>query len=360
MAIGWYVSGMKRALAVIAVGLMVGIALFVRSRGQETRQAARDEKEKATLYCVQELAKVCEVLSKSERNLTVITEEAGRTLATLSSADFNRDTTVIDGWLAPQPYVDLANENRSRSGLEPLLATPSRVLARSPVVMVGSAERMKALSAECGGQVSWRCLGDNAGRGWDELGGQETWGDLRPVIADPNRSATGLLSLGEATTSYFGNSSVATNDFGDPGFRDWLSRLARTSTGVDLSGQTPLDRLLSTGPASLDVAGALEAQAGPGVTSSRDKDRLTIIYPSPLATADIVLAPISGSDPGGRLKNVLESEDAARALAEKGWRVNGQPLASGLASTATLPESAGLPRPGALQALATAWQGASR
>lgn len=351
---------MRRALAIIVVVGMIALALFIRSRGQEAKQTAADEKAKATLYCAKELDAVCEKLKADDRNLTVVTEDANRTLATLSATDFNRSTTRIDGWLAPQPYLDLVNENRSRAGVEPLFGPPSRVLARSPVVLVGWSDRLKALAPRCGGQVSWKCLGENAGTGWSDLGGQATWGELRPVVPAPDRSATGLLTAGEATASYFGNSSFATNDLSDPAFRDWLNRLATESAGVSLSGLSPIDKMLSAGPASLDVAGALEAQAAPAVAKSRDKDRLTILYPSPLATADVVLAPISGSEPGGRLQQVLESDAAAKAFAGNGWRVDGQPLGTGLSPTVALPDGNGLPKAGVLQALGTTWTEAAR
>src|SRR5690349_3312247 len=132
---------MRRALAIIGVVLMLAIALFIRSRGEASKQAAADEKAKATLYCAQELGKVCDTLKANDKNLTVVTEDASRTLSTLTGPDFNRTKTPIDGWLAPQPYIDLANEGRSRAGLDPLFGPPSRVLGRSPIVMVGSAER---------------------------------------------------------------------------------------------------------------------------------------------------------------------------------------------------------------------------
>ncbi|MBI2703832.1 MAG: hypothetical protein HYX32_00865 [Actinobacteria bacterium] len=351
---------MRRALAVLAVVVLLAMALFIRGRVQETRQTAADEKAKATLYCAEELKPVCDELKASDRNLTVVTEPATATLAKITAPDFSRSTSTIDGWLAPQPFVDAANEARARAGLDPLFTTPSRVLARSPVVMVGWADRLRALAGACGGQVSWKCLGERAGARWTDLGGQEQWGDLRPVVPAPATSATGQLTAGEAAASYFGNSAFASNDFADRGFREWMGRLARASSGVSLSKPTPLDQLLFAGPSSLDVAGAIEAQAGPSVASSRDKDRLTILYPAPMATADVVLAPISGSEPGGRLRDVLESEPSARALAQNGWRVNGQPLAAGLKPDVTLPDSSGLPRAGVLQALASAWQGAGQ
>jgi len=347
---------MRRALAIIGVVLLLAVAWFIRGRGEASRQQLADEKAKATLYCAQELGKVCDTLKERDRNLTVVTEEAGRTLETVTAADFNPEATRVDGWLAPQPFIDLANESRNRSSLEPLFGTSSRVLARSPVVMVGTSERLQKLAGACGGQVTWRCVGENAGRRWSELGGQETWGDLRPVIADPARSATGLFSLGEAATSFFGSSNFASNDFATGDFDGWLQRFASTSKGVTNSPK-PLEERISKGRSALDLTAAFESQAGPAVTSSaRANDPLTILYPSPLATADVVLAPISGSEPGGRLKDLLESDDAATALAQSGWRVDGRPTAAGINPNQPLPSGSGLPKAGVLQSLAERWK----
>jgi hypothetical protein len=351
---------MRRALAIIAVVMMIVFALWVRSRTQAENQRAADERARATLYCVKELEPVCESLRANDNNLTVVTEDAGRTLATLTSADFNPSATKVDGWLAPSTYVDQVNDIRSRGGLEPVFDPPGRVVARSPVVAVMWSDRVAALTAKCGGQVTWKCVGDQAGARWSDIGGNAEWGDVRPVVPAVATSATGLLDVAGAAGSFFGNSSYATNDFTDPTFQEWLQRLADATTGVSLSKPTPLDQMLFAGPSSLDLAGSIEASAAPAVTTSRDKDRLTILYPSPVVSADIVLAPSRGAEPGGRLKDVIESDDAARILAQNGWRVNGQPLAAGLSTTTSLPDANGLPVAGVMEALTTRWRDASR
>jgi hypothetical protein len=311
------------------------------------------------MYCVKELEAVCAELQAADRNLTVVTEDAGRTLATLTGADFNPTTTRLDGWLAPRTYIDQANDQRARAGLGPVFGPTSRVLARSPVVAVMYNDRARALAARCGGQVTWRCVGDQAGAAWSDIGGQAQWGDFHPVLPS-QATATGLHDVAGATGSWFGGSAYASNDFSDPAFQDWLDRLAGESARVALGGLTPLGRLLAVGPSALGLAGALEAEAGPSVTQSRDKDNVSILYPSPVATADVVLAPTNGAEPGGRLQSVLESDASARAFAQSGWRVTGQPLAPGLPSTVTLPDGDGLPNAGVMETLTSTWQAAAR
>ena len=56
--------------------------------------------------------------------------------------------------------------------------------------------------------------------------------------------------------------------------------------------------MLAAGPSLYDIVGTTEAEAGPRLArSARDRrDRVTLLYPAPVATADIVLR----TDRGGR------------------------------------------------------------
>src|SRR5262245_55431192 len=173
---------MKRFLAVIGALVLIGAALAIRSRSEAEDQRQADERAKATLYCAQELEPVCRTLRDNDRNLTVVTEDANRTLTTVTAPDFNPSTTRIDGWLAPRPYVDLANESRQRAGVAPLFAPTTRVLARSPLVVALWKDRQQALQAACRGDVSWRCIGDQAGKRWGEIGGSEQWGEVKAAL----------------------------------------------------------------------------------------------------------------------------------------------------------------------------------
>jgi hypothetical protein len=183
---------------------------------------------------------------------------------------------------------------------------------------------------------------------------------VKPGEPAPDTTAAGLLSLGEATASYFGSSGFASNDFSDAGFRAWFTRLVQAVPSYPVSPRTPLDDMLFTGPASFDLAGSTEAAAGPAIASSRDSGRLTILYPSPLTTADVVLAPVAGSPAGGRLMKLMQSDDAAAALAAAGWRVEGQPHAPGVPDQPELAAESNVPKAGVLQALRSLWIGVVR
>jgi len=342
---------MRRALAVVAAVAMIALAFVVRGRTSGT--ASTDGP--ATLMCVRELEAACRSLQSTNPWLKVVTEDANRTLTTLTGPDLTPETAGFDGWLVPAPFPTMVGETRERAGSGPALGDPTRVLARSPLVIAVWNDRRQALRGRCGDELTWKCIGSVAGDPWADVGGSAAWGEVKPGLPDPAQTAVGLLADGQATASWFGTSDYAANDFTDPAFRDWYERLARTSTGSGTRTGTPLEQMLTLGPATFDLAASTEAAAGPAITSSRDKDRLGIVYPSPGATADVVLAPMAGSQAGARLKTLLESPEAAAALAAAGWRVDGQPTPAGVPSTPALPTDDGLPRAGVLQALRGLW-----
>jgi hypothetical protein len=242
------------------------------------------------------------------------------------------------------------------------LAEPSAPLARSPLVLVAWNDRLAALQGVCsGGEVTWRCVGEVAGRAWTDIGGQPAWGAVKPSHARPDVTAEGLLVLSQATASYFDRTDFARNDFdNDPAFGRWFEQLERSIPSFPSPPRTPLDEMLSIGPAVFDLTGVLEAEAGPSIARSRDQARLTILYPSPATVADVVVVPVTDSSQGARLSRLLQSSEVAELLAESGFRVDGQPLADGVDAELELPADSGLPRPGVLEALRALWIGTIR
>ena len=126
-------------------------------------------------------------------------------------------------------------------------------------------DRLAAIEDDCdGGELTWKCIGKVAGDGWTTLGGEESWGNVKPGFADPASDGVGTLVLGQAAVSYFGRTDLSTADFADDGFLRWIRQLA---TAVP---QFPtFDDMLTIGVAAVDVVGTTEAQAGPGVAAWR-------------------------------------------------------------------------------------------
>lgn len=335
---------MKRVVAVVAaVGMIVG-ALWLRGRiddGGDGSGGGGGSDRAATVVCVTELAAVCEAVAADRPELEVRVEDEAvteRALVAGTAAD-------VDAWLTLAPFAQVVNEERRRVGGFPVLDEPGDVLAWSPLVLAVWTDRQAVLTERCGGEISWRCIGEVSGQAWSELGGPATWGPVKPSHPTPETTAVGLLVLGQAAGSFFGTTAYASNDFADPAFRAWFERLERGVPGFPRPPRTPLDEMLSKGPAAYDLTGTTKAEAVPEIERSRDRDRLAVLYPSPTAVAEVVLAPVAGSDAGGRVQQILSSDDASAAFAAAGWQTD----------AAGRPADDGLPAPGVLQALRALW-----
>jgi hypothetical protein len=305
---------MRRLFAVVAAAAMVAGSIAIRSRLDRREE---DRTNPLRVVCAAELGTVCDALRRTSARVTV--EAAPATADRLARAE----NPEIDGWLVPAPWPQIVDGRRR--GLPPLFADVSQPLARSPLVVVMS----RAVADRCAG--GWKCLGEAAGRG-----------QAKPGHPDPGDNALGALIVGQAAAAYFGRTvDLSTLDLDDPGFAAWFRALERATPPL-FSGGSPLDEMLGTNFAVYDAVGTIEAEAAPTLARSAVRDRVTLLYPEPMATVDVVLA---GS--GGRLREVAGGDTIRKALADAGWR-------TGAGATQTgppLPPTSGLPSPGFLDAL---------
>jgi hypothetical protein len=100
--------------------------------------------------------------------------------------------------------------------------------------------------------------------------------------------------------------------------------------------------MLGTGFAVYDAVGTLEAEAARVLATSAVRDRVTLLYPEPMATVDVVLG---GS--GSRLREVAGGDSIRKAFADAGWRMDARATQTG----PPLAPTNGLPSPGFLDAL---------
>lgn len=350
---------MKRVFAlVVAVGF-IAVAVFARGLidDRDTGTGGGGGGTPATgltIVCISELASVCEGLHDANDKLVVRVEEAQTTLDSLVSGEFQSSDVGFDAWLTVSPYPALVADQRDRALLEPALEESSEVLARSPMTLVGWNDRLAPLTDTCG-TVTWTCLGDHAAQPWPTVGGHEGWGAVKPGQAHPARSATGLLTISQAATNWFGNSDFASNDFEDPAFEAWFTRLERGVPTYPTPPRTPLDDMLQKGPSTFDVSGSPEAIAAPAVQRSRYNGALTLLYPEPMVTADVVLVPVSGSRHVDDVAKLAASDALRAALLDAGWRVPDSPLPPAARPDVVLPDADGLPRTGVVEALRDKW-----
>lgn len=298
---------MRRVLALLAAAAMVAGSVAIRSRIEEDGEGATALR----VVCAAELGPVCDRV-RGAADLTV--EAAPVTADRLATAD----DPAIDGWLVPAPWPEIVDIRRRQRSLLPLFTDAGPPLARSRLVLVVRRD----LLARCGAAAEWKCLGEQAATG-----------QARPSHANVRTNGLGVLLIGQATAAFFGRDDLSTIDLDDPGFARWF-RALELAAPPSLSGGSPLDEMLGTNFASYNAVGTVEAEAEAVLAASAIRDRAELLYPAPMATADVVLAGVG--DGARRLR-----DPARRALGEAGWRTDG----------AGLPATNGLPSPGFLDAL---------
>jgi hypothetical protein len=340
--------------AVVAV-LLVVVALLVRNSIDDDSDGGGAVR----LLCTTELEAACTRLAEQNDNVDVTVEQAGATAQSLVALP-DEQRPDFDVWLAPAPWPQIVDVQRRANQLRPIFAKPSDPIGRSPLVLVARADRVPVLQATpaCNNTVDWKCIGAVAGRSWAELGGQAAWGTVKPAHGDPTVGAVSLLVLSQATSEFLDTADYSRSDLQDNDqYLDWLSGIERAVPDLPATAASPFaEMLLALPTATYDIVGTTEAEAGPGIAEAAPDRRreLTLLYPEPVVTADVVLAPVVGHDDAadGLTGGV------AGALAATGWRVPGFDNARGVRDTPALPRGSGLPDdPGALVALQETWRG---
>lgn len=332
----------SRILALVAAVAMVAGAIVVRARLDD-----HDERTTTTLrlVCASELAAVCDDLGADAGSRVEVRVEPAIVTADRLSGLAPGLAVPLDGWLVTAPWPAIVAATRARAAADPFLDVGD-VLARSPVVLAVRPDRRDALAAACGAEPGWKCLGDEAGRPWADLpGGRVDWGRVKPGHP-PVGTAAGLAVLGAATAGFYGRSAdLSRADLEDGAYADWLRRLEEA---VPDRTATPLLTMLQR-PSLFDAVGALEAEAGPALVTAR-APKPVLLYPAPVATADVVLATTAGRA-GDLLAALASGTTGRRALARHGWRVDGVPAEDGIATSVRLPATSNLPPPDVLDAL---------
>ncbi len=347
---------MKRFAAVIAAIVMIGAAVVVRNQLDDDGGGGGGDGSPARLLCAEELEDACLEIDRERGDVEVTVEPAGVTLDFLSSApDAQLEDLGFDGWLAPAPLSVMVNRARDFASLRPAFEDAGEPRARSPLVMALRNDRRAVLedTAECGGSVGWACVGRLAGRTWSSIGGPAEWGTVTAGHPNPELSATGLLVMGQAASEFLGTTDFSTTELeSDPAFGSWFSRLEGSGSSP------PFASVLAQNFINFNVVGTTEAEAGPALAAASGdrRDATALIYVDPVATADVVLALTTTTERGGTLEDAIDSDDADRALAESGWRVDGEDLAPGVHDEPGLPDGANLPGPIGLEALEEQWR----
>jgi hypothetical protein len=346
--------------ALAAIAIVIG-ALLIRSHFIEDG-GDNGGGGPVRLLCTTELEAACTQLAEHDGDVSVTVEAAGTTAQSLVALPDNQRPD-FDAWLAPSPWAQMVDVQRR--GKRPLFAKPSDAIGRSPLVVAVRADRKTVLDASppCNNAIDWKCIGGVAGRPWTDLpGGQAAWGTVKPGYGDPTVNATSLLVLSQASSEFLDNSDYSRSDLQDNNdYLDWLAGLERAVPKLAPSAAGPFAEMLQALPtATYDMVGTTEADAGPALAAAAParRQQLTLLYPEPVVTADVVVAAVAASRNRGGADGLAGNSELAAALARTGWRVPGQPRPRGVRDTPALPRGSGLPTdPGSLVALQETWQG---
>lgn len=349
---------MRRVGAAVVAVLLVVVAVVIRNSVIEGDSGGGGGG--VRLLCAAELETACtDLADRSDVSVTV--EPAGTTAQALVALPDDQRPD-FDAWLAPGPWAQMVDAQRR--GKRPLFAKPSDPIARSPLVLVARADRAPVLQATpaCNGKLDWKCIGAVAGQPWTNLpGGQAAWGTVKPGPGDPAIGATALLVASQATSEFLDKTDYALDDLDSDQYLDFVSGIERAVPKLPPTAASPFAEMVQQLPtATYDVVGTTEAEAGPGIAAAAPDRRraLTLLYPEPVVTADVVLAAVAAAPRKDAAEGLAGSGDLAAALARHGWRVPGHPAARGVRDTPTLPRTSGLPPdPGALVALQETWSG---
>lgn len=310
---------MKRVGALIAAVLLVVIALWVRERAGGVK-IGRGETE-GTVVCATEVSRACEALRDAHPKISVRIESAGATAQALAggaAGDF-------DAWLVAQPHAALAAELlKAATGPAPLGAA-SKPIAHSRLAFFVHESRATAFNQHCGKTPSWACLLDAASkRAWASIGGQPTWGDVKPFVADPLETS-GLLALGGAAAGAIEPPIDGPTIRDNASFAGALNSLKRARVLTDQPAAGALQRTLAAGPSVADVVVALEAERDRFSASAAAK--ATLLYPAPVVSAEVVVVPRRGSENAERLVGLLTGDAGREALTSTGWDAGPAPAA---------------------------------
>ena len=350
----------KRLLAlVVAVAMVVGAvvarnAVFGEGSPQSgdaaTDGAAGGEvPDVIRLVCAEELETACEGLvdDGGEPAVEVRTEPVEDTLTALTEPD-----PAVDVWVTFDPWPEMAAMRTDAAGGGAGLSEPTQPLATSQPALVVRDDRITVLEETCEGDLGWRCVGELAGETWADLGGATDWGRVRIGLAhDPETSASGLLTLAQATAGYFGSTGFSAQDLrDDPGFFAWFSGLAQAMPPSAASG--PL-RQMVTQPGTFDIVGALDVQAESELSRERARG-LTALDVAPPLPARVVAVGVGDSGPSSA---EAVAERVVPLLVDAGW--DETPAGAAEPGDTGTTEPDGLPSAGALEALRREWVGVS-
>lgn len=306
---------MKRLGALLAAVALVGVALFARDRFDSGAGSGDDAVGRLT--CSTELSDACAALADAHEGVEVTVEPAGRTATRLAepaeSGDFG-----LDAWLVAQPYAELAIAEAAAAGIANPLTDAGLPVAHSRLGFYVHSARADAFRAHCGAEPTWPCVfSASVQPNWGAIGGGDPlWGPFKPYVSDPDE-AGGLLALGGSAVGVLGPDGVDALTIREDPFAGNLAALARAHRQPSGRASVVLGRMLAGGPAEVDLVVALQADGTRFKGAAAAK--ASLLYPSPVVSAQVVALGIRNSEAADGLLQLLRGEAGQEALRAAGW-----------------------------------------
>ncbi|HUF99920.1 MAG TPA: hypothetical protein VMM60_17475 [Ilumatobacter sp.] len=294
----------KRLAALGAAVALIAGALYARDQWIEEDESTAGTTSATVLVCAAELAALCSQVSADYPELTVRVDDVGSSLNSIADDEM---------WFTFTPFPDIVSQTRERTRQTALEYAVSPV-ASSNLAAVSLTDRGAVLAANCGSAVEWRCLGDLAGTDWSTIGGDASWGRVRPAFS-PLSSGIGRLGVASAVSGFFGDAPI---DVNNPDFIGWARRFDRAVPASSLAGSTAVGTI-QVRSSLLDVAIGAAAELTPSAAP-----RFTASVVDPPARIDLVLAVPAGVRAPSGLADAL-----AQVAESSGWLAPGAPGVAG-------------------------------
>jgi hypothetical protein len=282
---------LAKLLAVVAAVVMIGAALWIRSRGDDdgsepsNRQGGRTFR----VVCVTELSTICTHLQRDGIDAEV--EEAGTTADALAQGG----APGYDAWITIAPWPEMVDVVRRQQQQQADVFDQVAPLASSDLVLLLAS---KDLAADCG----WDCVVDASGQ-QQEIG----------VPSDD--SGVGPQIIANAFSSHLKTTGFSRDDFRSGPGKEWLDRLLASPPASDAER-----RMATQGAAAYIAAGTTEQEAQPAIRSASGTQRgLHLGSPELVARADVVVATVTGRPGAKQLVDRLSGQNAQEAFTRAGW-----------------------------------------
>lgn len=308
---------LAKLLAILVAAALIGGAFWLRGRNDSGGNDGGDDGATPSgslkIVCVTELADVCTALEAEIEDVAVEIAEAGTTADALTSLD---GPPLFDAWVTLDPWPDMVDIDREldqRSGL--FDETPAA--ASMPLAILTFSDVAGDLG--CGKEVTWSCLGDEAGP------------QVRVAIP-PADSALGILVAGQAASSFLETTEFDRDNIRESSFQSWLDRLLGTSRVSDAP-----TAMLQQGQGAFVAAGTTRRAAQAAAASERGQQQdMLVVNPDRAVSIRVVVAPLVSGDRADRAVRLLTGNTGKATLGQNGWKVPAADGGSGLPDAGVL------------------------